>query len=472
MNNAYRLNSREIVERIIIHGDLVLDTPVHLGNGEGDGPVDMRLILDPFEGRALLTGASLAGALRSYLREREHGYGQAGDEKSLFSALFGWQQDEEGEQSLLIICDSLGEKPKIEIRDGVAIDPVTHTAEDNKKFDFELIEAGSHFPLRFELQVRQDHKDKLLKGLAIALQGLESGEIRLGSRKRKGLGQCRVSEWSVNRYDLSKSSDLILWLNNDTSNKIKGNDIADLLNVGAIDLDQREFFNLEATFTLSGSLLIRSGSGKSDAPDMVHLHSNRNNRQVAILSGTSLVGALRARALRISKTVGTEEQAKIFINKLFGLRIESPEDKPSASRLIANETVVEDTIDLVQSRIKIDRFTGGSFPTALFSEQPIFGKSNTLVKILIDIQQPKDAEIGLLLLLLKDLWTGDLPLGGEISVGRGRLQGVNAQLASKKINSEESKRWNIKTAKESIEISGDIKRLENFVKSFVEEINA
>jgi CRISPR/Cas system CSM-associated protein Csm3 (group 7 of RAMP superfamily) len=472
MNNAYRLNSREIVERIIIHGDLVLDTPVHLGNGEGDGPVDMRLILDPFEGRALLTGASLAGALRSYLREREHGYGQAGDEKSLFSALFGWQQDEEGEQSLLIICDSLGEKPKIEIRDGVAIDPVTHTAEDNKKFDFELIEAGSHFPLRFELQVRQDHKDKLLKGLAIALQGLESGEIRLGSRKRKGLGQCRVSEWSVNRYDLSKSSDLILWLNNDTSNKIKGNDIADLLNVGAIDLDQREFFNLEATFTLSGSLLIRSGSGKSDAPDMVHLHSNRNNRQLAILSGTSLVGALRARALRISKTVGTEEQAKIFINKLFGLRIESPEDKPSASRLIANETVVEDTIDLVQSRIKIDRFTGGSFPTALFSEQPIFGKSNTLVKILIDIQQPKDAEIGLLLLLLKDLWTGDLPLGGEISVGRGRLQGVNAQLASKKINSEESKRWNIKTAKESIEISGDIKRLENFVKSFVEEINA
>lgn len=366
----------------------------------------------------------------------------------------------------------MGEKPKIEIRDGVAIDPVTHTAEDNKKFDFELIEAGSHFPLRFELQVRQDRKEKLLKGLAIALQGLESGEIRLGSRKRRGLGQCRVFEWSVYRYDLSKSSDLILWLNNDKSNEIKGNSIADLLDVGAIDLDQRESFNLEATFTLSGSLLIRSGPGKSDAPDMVHLHSNRNNRQVPILSGTSLVGALRARALRISKTVGTEEQAKIFINKLFGLRIESPEDKPSASRLIANETVVEDIIDLVQSRIKIDRFTGGSFPTALFSEQPVFGKSNTLVKILIDIRQPKDAEIGLMLLLLKDLWTGDLPLGGEISVGRGRLQGVRAQFTLKKVNSVDSKRWMIRQAKESLETSGDINNLENFVKSFIEEIKA
>ncbi|MFZ2411041.1 MAG: RAMP superfamily CRISPR-associated protein [Candidatus Methanoperedens sp.] len=205
---------------------------------------------------------------------------------------------------------------------------------------------------------------------------------------------------------------------------------------------------------------------------MVHLHSNRNNRQVPILSGTSLVGALRARALRISKTVGTEEQAKIFINKLFGLRIESPEDKPSASRLIANETVVEDIIDLVQSRIKIDRFTGGSFPTALFSEQPVFGKSNTLVKILIDIRQPKDAEIGLMLLLLKDLWTGDLPLGGEISVGRGRLQGVRAQFTLKKVNSVDSKRWMIRQAKESLETSGDINNLENFVKSFIEEIKA
>jgi hypothetical protein len=37
-------------------------------------------------------------------------------------------------------------------------------------------------------------------------------------------------------------------------------------------------------------------------------------------------------------------------------------------------------------------------------------------------------EVGLMLLLLKDLWTGDLPLGGESSVGRGRLQGVSATI--------------------------------------------
>ena len=34
----------------------------------------------------------------------------------------------------------------------------------------------------------------------------------------------------------------------------------------------------------------------------------------------------------------------------------------------------------------------------------------------------------MLLLLLKDLWTGDLPLGGESSIGRGRLRGLEAKL--------------------------------------------
>jgi hypothetical protein len=44
------------------------------------------------------------------------------------------------------------------------------------------------------------------------------------------------------------------------------------------------------------------------------------------------------------------------------------------------------------------------------------------------LRAPRDSEIGLLLLLLKDLWTGDLPLGGGVSVGRGRLKGVRAEI--------------------------------------------
>jgi hypothetical protein len=97
-----------------------------------------------------------------------------------------------------------------------------------------------------------------------------------------------------------------------------------------------------------------------------------------------------------------------------------------SSRLIVSETVIENPVNLVQNRIRIDRFTGSVYGTGLFNEQPVFGKNDTLVAIDLTLRNPQDAEIGLLLLLLKDLWTGDLPLGGEVGIGRGRLKGVEA----------------------------------------------
>jgi CRISPR/Cas system CSM-associated protein Csm3 (group 7 of RAMP superfamily) len=95
----------------------------------------------------------------------------------------------------------------------VALNPKTRTAEDKKKFDFELLAAGTHFKLRFELLIPQGEKNDLLLGLAIALQGLQNGEIALGARKRRGLGRCRVKEWKVTRYDLTTTAGLLGWLN-------------------------------------------------------------------------------------------------------------------------------------------------------------------------------------------------------------------------------------------------------------------
>ncbi len=66
--------SREIIKRIIVEGELVLLTPTSLGNGDADGLTDMSLLLDEHEERALLTGTSVAGALRNYLREKRHGF--------------------------------------------------------------------------------------------------------------------------------------------------------------------------------------------------------------------------------------------------------------------------------------------------------------------------------------------------------------------------------------------------------------
>ncbi len=466
MTDAHGQTSREIVERILICGELVLETPVCLGNGNSDVLADMPLSLDPLDGCALLTGTSIAGALRAYLREREFGYRLDGGPGGLHNGLFGRVEEDEGAQSWIITYDSLGDTPQsVELRDGVALESETRTAERKKKFDFELLVAGTRFPLRVELLVPRDGGEELLRGLAIALQGLENGEISFGARKRRGLGRCRkVTQWQVTRYNLTEATGLLEWLNQ-TGKPQTGTRISELLGVKA-DLDRRESFALEATFELDGSLLIRSGMGEASAPDSVHLRSNRNGRSIPILSGTSLAGALRARSFRIAQTVGTKEKAERLVNDLFGLRIQSSQDKPVASRLITAETEVVSPLDLVQTRVKIDRFTGGSFPTALFSEQPIWGQKGTIVTVHFVIQQPSEAHIGLALLLLKDLWTGDLPLGGEVSVGRGRLKGQKATLTYKHGTTP----WVITQEDGRLHVDGDQNQLEQFVSAFVKEM--
>ena len=54
-----------------------------------------------------------------------------------------------------------------------------------------------------------------------------------------------------------------------------------------------------------------------------------------------------------------------------------------------------------------------------------------VLKIHYEIADCADWEAGLALFLLKDLWTGNLPLGGEKSIGRGYLQGISAKITYK-----------------------------------------
>lgn len=423
--------ARGVAERIIISGTLELTAPAHFGNGDVVGLTDMPLLRDPRDGQCpLLTGTSIAGALRNYLREYEAGYGAR--TAHLADRLFGVVSGNTSSQSWLMVDDALGTMPcGAELRDGVAINPQTRTAEDRKKYDIELLPSGTTFNVTFELLLTQDDKvcGELPGALAVALNGLAAGEIGLGQRKRRGFGACRVANWQVTRYDLTTAAGLVGWLSDDRSHEEPGSNIFVKLGVSAPSADQRQRFCINATFALPASILIRSGSGAADAPDMVHLRAKRGTGSRPVISGTSLAGALRARALRIANTVLDGAGASL-VDAMFGKRIESAADEPTGSRVLIAESELEHTHDLVQSRVKIDRFTGGSFPTALFTEQPAFGSPDGTVQLHLELHQPEPAEIGLLLLVLKDLWTGDLPLGGESSVGRGRLLGQKATLAS------------------------------------------
>ncbi|MEG3862404.1 RAMP superfamily CRISPR-associated protein, partial [Microcoleus sp. herbarium12] len=303
MTELYRTDHRHIIKRIIVRGILVLDTPTCLGQGDTDSPTDLPLLRDSLhENYALLTGSSIAGSLRNYLRERDKDYDKSESRNDLATKLFGdlfAYKDEKDEkdknetekiklreqdsQSLIIIDDAISTKPiKSELRDGVKINSATGTAEDKAKYDLELLQAGTEFPLSFELLIEKHNDEaKLLKALAIALQGLEpqknpndsesqndskSGEISLGMKKRRGFGRCHVQEWQVWSFDLEDAGDRRAWLDFEhwrtglLPDRETYSSIATALGVSLEnESDKRDRFLIHAEFKLVGSLLIRSG---------------------------------------------------------------------------------------------------------------------------------------------------------------------------------------------------------------------
>jgi len=180
---------------------------------------------------------------------------------------------------------------------------------------------------------------------------------------------------------------------------------------------------IDATFDLKSSLIIRSYPAEPEMPDAVHIKSNND----PVLTGTSLKGAIRARAERIAKTIGKSDE---FIKKLFGyVEVDNTgkSERARKGKVRVNEIVLPRFISEIQNRIKIDRFTGGTIESALFDSMPLFITGNDRVKnVIIEVSNCSESEAGLLLLVLKDMWTGDFAVGGEKNVGRGVFKGVKA----------------------------------------------
>ncbi len=483
-----RIVTRHITERWIIEGALRLTTPTHLGNGDADPSIDLPLVTDAFDGRAVLNGSSLAGALRHYVNEQLDGYEAYRDPDTrrdahrerataLAANLFGERPGfdlnaaerqaaaDRGSQSRLLIADALGrdETPLVVVRHGVRIEPDKRTAADKALYDLQLLDAGTTFDLSLELLIAADPPDEddpnpttpptraeLLSLLALALRGLQDGAIPLGARKGRGLGECRVSGWRVWRYDLTTPDGLRGWLAHDRAGAEwqpyqqapqTGDDIGPLLGAEPTAGAGRETFTAHAAFTIAGALLVRSGF-EGEGPDVVHM----GGEEGPVLPGTSLAGVMRAQARRIARTLSADQaRAADLVDELFGIM---PETGPggdkddaaarrTAGRVRVTERPITNGLSLVQNRVKIDRFTGGAADTALFEEQPIFGggveMAWTARRALpagneIDADRRFRAEVGLLLLTLKDLWTGFLPVGGGANVGRGRLRGLRATL--------------------------------------------
>lgn len=425
--------------RWVLTAELTLHTAAHFGGGDDDS-TDLGLVRDRASGAPMLFGTSLAGALRRHLADRLGGYGR--EEAAEVSDLFGGRRgDDAGSQSPLLVCDALAAGGSLsEIRDGVAIEPRSGTAADEAKFDFEVLPAETTLPLRFELEVGERVDESRLMGLlTAALEGLRPGEVSLGARASRGFGQVRASAWRARRYDLTDRAGWLAYLTVDPEaapDTQTHDEVSDAVRAWLpapptpVD-DARSRVIADVKLAFSAGLLVRSPPGDVHEPDAVHLRSG--NRPV--LPGTSLAGALRAHARRVAHAVhGPSNDAEVWVERLFGPSPGAQDLRTSRLRII--EAPITGGHPRTRSRVRIDRFTQGTVPGALFDEQAHFGGAVTLR---MELRDPQPGEVGFLALLLRDLTDGHVPLGGGTAVGHGAVRG-SATLHREQVLGEGSQR--------------------------------
>jgi CRISPR/Cas system CSM-associated protein Csm3 (group 7 of RAMP superfamily) len=460
--------SCHLTGKLFIKADFILKSSLIIGSGETE-QTDIDVIRDdpyPEPRAALLPASSVIGVFRHlfdpFLIKSNTDLVEA------YYEFFGCIEDESNKllkelrkehqsnkkwdvnQSALLMSDILLTGLNISQRDGVRIDPRTGTAVDGAKFDYEIVEPDKEksFSMLFEINLRapsKKYKDYFKGFVGNFLKEIDAGHVRFGAKTNKGFGVFALVENSVQIADLdfenaeTNKTDIRTWLKNDLHDRYKNVSLNELCEKKLPELSKR-VFKILAEFRIKNSLLIRSYSTEPKDPDVSSIQRGKDY----ILPGPSLMGAIRHRAWKIINTMIPTDKEKRFY-ELFGFVAtdsypELPEalktkfeQKAAKGRLQVNESIIEkhgsSILEQVQTRIKIDRFTGGTMTGALLQENVLWQTDKeTTLKLEMRLLDYQDWEAGLLLFILKDLVTGDLAIGGEKAIGRGVLIGHSATI--------------------------------------------
>ncbi len=392
--------------------------------------------------RAYIPGSTLRGALTAFLNK---------DHKTI-KKLFGYEKpagkNQDGERSAgnVRVFDAHIEKPIVTdgdktivtdgdktpywnpcsgtfISHGIALDDITGTAAKGKLFRYELVPAGTEFSVELEADCLTQTQVKQLLGLLARWNG--SAETAIGKGASKGYGRV---EWKNSRVGVLKKKTLREWAANSALSapyfkpaEILPDDVTKLL-----EPRKRHVFTIRI-MPQSPLLCNEPGfvTGIEQEPKLVF--QARNGK--AIIPGTTLAGAARARGRKILMTLlhqakpdaklnDLAEQADVLIKQLFG----SEEQKSAIEFSDATDTATA-TVKHAQYFNAIDRFTGGVKDSALFNVTA--AQCDTLITESCSLnsdRMPKDDNWwkGLLLFIARDA------IEGELAVGWGKGKGYGS----------------------------------------------
>ena len=402
------MTDEQVIGKIKITGELVLKSPLLIGDGAGetfDNFKDIH-VLKNHEGKPFIPGTSICGVLREEFTN-----------SPVNKKLFG---DSEKFQSAIQIEDILLSGSKIIYRDGVKIDSLTGTGVVGGKYDYEAVERGARGNLKILINLRGCHsKENFKVAVAEILSKLESG-IRLGALTSKGFGLATVENLNADFYDFTNDftnkENVIAWLTDkNASEKISP--------ANKISVDNKNFV-VDAEFSFNSSVIVRDYDiSENDRKEKISAVSMKSLEDF-VIPGTSLKGIFRHRAEYI---LGKLNLDKKLLDNLMGT---ADGDKIKSRFMVAESYIENKNVKVIShTRNKIDRFTGGTLQGTLFTTKPVYQNVSTpILKIHFEIIEAKNFEVGLALYLLRDLWLGNVAIGGEKSIGRGTVKGISAKI--------------------------------------------
>lgn len=404
--------SNNISKKILYYINISCKTPICVANGN-DGETDNDVLRD-YNGNPFVSGSTLAGAFRDYF-----GYMKYED------CIFGYSASDgiNGRMSQLFISDLRfnTESIKVHVRNGVELSD-SKTAITGHKFDYEVVDSGVNGQFIMELIIRDGDKDseeEKKKQIYRILNGLESGEIRLGTKKNRGFGRLVIKKISVKEFTKDNILDYRDAYNQNIYSKLE--DSKDEI-IGHTSLDK--YIKICVPLKLEGGISIREYSAIKGLPDFIHIKANNT----PVIPGTGIAGAIRHRIKSILDELEIKNSDKI-LNKCFGY---VDGNKAHISNIIFDESKIEKAHDLQVVRNAISRFECATKDGALYKELASFEGTteiNIMVKRNIKWSDNQDKDncditnlaVGLLLLAIKDIQNGYLPVGGQTAIGRGIL---------------------------------------------------
>ena len=416
------MNDSSVIGKILIRGEIVLKSPLLIGDGAGETSDNFKDIHVQKNQNNIpyIPGTSLAGVLREFLNETD---------SEMTEKIFG---DADKMQSSIQIDDIELKNFKIISRDGVSIDSLTGVGIAGGKFDYEVVERGASGNLQMLINLRGCHIDdknfteknysleKIKTTATKILQKLHDG-INLGALTAKGLGKIQAKNISAEIFDFRKKADVISWLTD------KNSDEKILPSTKEISANPDTFI-VDADFIFNSSFIVRDYlNGEKVSEENKISAVSLKSLQDFVIPGTSWKGIFRHRANYILKKLQLENKV---LDELMG----TAEGEKIKSRLQIEESYItpQNVSEVSHTRNKIDRFTGGTLQGTLFTTKPVWQKnSEPTLHLHFEIKRAENFEAGLAIFILRDLYLGKVAIGGEKSVGRGTLTGLKAEIKFK-----------------------------------------